>query len=193
MGGKFFLGSCRCSYICLVPKPLFFIFLMNLPFESLSPQSKIWIYQSEQSFSASEQEVMAHRLEKFLNTWASHGSEMLTGYTFKHQKFIIVGIDESMAGASGCSVDKLMQFMQAMGNQLQLNLIDRSIAYVEDEQIKICQFSQIKHLVAQGVIHQDTPIFNTFITRKSELSNNWIVKASETWTSRYFKPEAELA
>ncbi len=166
---------------------------MNLPFESLSPESRIWIYQSERAFSAAEQESMSITIEQFLNTWSSHGSEMISGFAFKHQRFIIISIDESLTDASGCSIDKLVHFMQNLGNNFQLNLIDRSIAYVENEEIKICQFSQIKNLVGAGTINQDTPIFNTFITTKGELATKWVVKASETWTAKYFKPEASFA
>lgn len=159
---------------------------MNLPFEILKPNCKIWIYQAERNLTLFELELINTKLEDFLSTWSSHGSDLISGYTIKHNRFIIVAFDDASVGASGCSIDKLVNFIQAMGNELQLGLMDRNIAFVKDEQIETVNISQLKMLITLGTINADTPIFNNTITSKADLTNNWLVKASETWTSRYF-------
>ncbi|MFN0048679.1 MAG: hypothetical protein ACKVOU_06125 [Cytophagales bacterium] len=160
---------------------------MSLPFELLSGDSKIWIYQSERNFSAEEQKYISAKLDQFLANWASHGAAIVSGYTFKHQRFVIVAIDEATTNASGCSIDKLVHFMAQLGAEMGLNLMDRNIAFVKSENIESVNISQVKYLITIGDINEQTHIFNNSITTKSALSNNWLVKASETWTSKYFK------
>lgn len=162
---------------------------MNLPFESINLGAKIWIFQSDAIISAFQEENIKQQIEFFLPTWSSHGNELITSYQIKHKRFIIIAVDESTSGASGCSIDKLVHFIQNLGAQLQLNLMDRRIAYVDNGNIATVDISQIKNKIASGEIREETPIFNNSITTKEELSSKWVQKAINSWVAKYFRIE----
>ena len=68
---------------------------MITSFSEMSKDSRIWIYQSNRKFIPSEIEEINSKTVAFLNSWASHGTEMLCSYQIKYERFIIIALDES--------------------------------------------------------------------------------------------------
>ena len=78
---------------------------MLIDFESLPDNSRIWIYQCNRSFSPEELEEITAGLNTFLTQWTAHGSDLKAGFEIKYKRFIIIGLDQAEASASGCSID----------------------------------------------------------------------------------------
>ncbi|NJK83017.1 MAG: hypothetical protein HC912_03570, partial [Saprospiraceae bacterium] len=94
-------------------------------YESLSAQSKVWIYQASRPFT--EQEVMEanHYLLQFAENWVSHNRALKSFAHIYHQQFIVLMVDETQAGASGCSIDSSVHFLQRLAAHFQMDLFDR--------------------------------------------------------------------
>ena len=104
-----------------------------------------------------------------------------------HDQFIVIGVNEALHGASGCSIDKSFQFMRLLGEKLNLNLLERSkVAIRKNAQIQLIDFTEIKSLISSGVIARDTEIFNNTVSIKSELETSWLQQAENSWIKRYF-------
>lgn len=160
---------------------------MLIPFEKLDPQSKIWIYQSDRKFSESEKGIIRQNTESFLVEWTAHGNSLAAGMDILHDQFIIIGVNEALHGASGCSIDKSFQYMRLLGEKLNLNLLERSkVAIRKNAQVQLIDFTEIKGLISSGVISTDTEIFNNTIGTKSELETAWLQPAENSWIKRYF-------
>ncbi len=160
---------------------------MLVPFEKLDPQSKIWIYQSDRKFSEAEKEMIRQNTGAFLVEWTAHGNTLEAGMGILHDQFIVIGVDESLHGASGCSIDKSFQFMRILGEKLNLNLLERSkVAIRKNAQIQLINFTEIKNMVSSGEISFDTEVFNNAIGTKSELETSWLQPAENSWIKRYF-------
>ncbi len=160
---------------------------MLVPFEKLDSQSKIWIYQSDRKFSEAEKEIIRENTESFLVEWTAHGNTLEAGMSILHDQFIVIGVNEALHGASGCSIDKSFQFMRLLGEKLNLNLLERSkVAIRKNAQIQLIDFTEIKSLISSGVIASDTEIFNNTISTKSELETSWLQQAENSWIKRYF-------
>lgn len=166
---------------------------MNIPFEMMPDNSRIWIYQADRQLSAQEREFVKENIEAFLNEWAAHGSGLNASSTILYNQFLVIAVDEAVVKASGCSIDKQLHFVQALGKELQINFMDRSIiAFLDQKQLSTegeiftANMSDIKKHVADGVIKTDTLTFNNLIETKAQLTNRWIVSANESWLKRYF-------
>lgn len=160
---------------------------MLVPFEKLDPQSKIWIYQSDRKFSDTEKEVIKQNTESFLVEWTAHGNTLAAGMDILHDQFIVIGVNEALHGASGCSIDKSFQFMRILGEKLNLNLLERSkVAFRENAKVHLVDFTEIKGLISSGAISSDTEVFNNTISTKSELESSWVQPAENSWIKRYF-------
>ena len=160
---------------------------MLVPFENLSSDSKIWIYQSDKTLSETEVENIKKKTETFLVEWTAHGQSLQAGMQIIHDQFIIIGVNESVNEASGCSIDKSVNHIRELENSLNLNLLDRSkIALLINRHVQLVNFSEIKELVSNGSINGSTEVFNNAIVSKEALETKWKTPASESWIKRYF-------
>lgn len=154
--------------------------------ESLGQSSRVWVYQAERQLNAKEIEQINKKLSNFISEWNSHGRKLSAGYEVRHNQFVILAVDESQAGASGCSIDSSVKVITTLESQLKISLLDKSkVAYKLGDEIKTAHFSGLKELVQKGEINEETIIFNNHITYLEELKSNWTVKASKCWVSRY--------
>ena len=159
---------------------------MLVPFEKLDPQSKIWIYQSNKKLGEAEKEFVIKNTASFLVDWTAHGNSLEAGVQVLYDQFIIIGVNETINEASGCSVDKSVTYIRELGKALNIDLLERSkIAIKENSQIKLIDFSEIKALVAGGVITSDTKVFNNAIVSKGEMESDWLLPAANSWLKRY--------
>ena len=160
---------------------------MIVPFEKLSPESRIWIYQSDKKLTAEEKEIIEHKTSSFLQAWTAHGNSLEAAITIMYDQFIVIGVNEAVNEASGCSIDKSVNYMRELGARLNINLLERSKVAVRDKAIiKLIDFSDIKKAVSEGLISENTEVFNNAIASKKEIDTSWIKPASESWIKRYF-------
>lgn len=161
---------------------------MLVPFERLDSQSKIWIYQSGKKFSEDEKDFIIKKTESFLIEWTAHGNSLEAGVQILYNQFIIIGVNENINDASGCSIDKSVNYMRELGKRLNTNLLERSkVAIKENTQIKLVNFSEIKYLVSEKLITSETQVFNNAIVSKKELETDWLQPAVNSWIRRYFE------
>ena len=67
----------------------------------------------------------------------------------RYNRFIILIVDESHAGASGCSIDKSVHFMQQLEQEYGINLFDRfNLAYRNGEEILSVPRAKFEELLA---------------------------------------------
>lgn len=160
---------------------------MIVPFNELEPESKIWIYQSGRKLTLEEQQFIMEKTRLFLSDWTAHGQKLRAGVDIFYDQFIVIGVNEAVNEASGCSIDKSVHFIRTLGEALNLNFLDRSnIALRHDLDIELVSFTQIKKLISEGQISSESKVFNHSITTKAELNIKWEQPISDSWLNRYF-------
>ncbi len=160
---------------------------MLVPFENLDGQSKIWIYQSNRSFTEIEKDIILKKTELFLAEWTAHGHSLEAGVQIVYNQFIIIGINEAINEASGCSIDSSVNHIRELGKQLNIDLLEKSkVAIKNNTSLALVDFTNIKKMVNEGDITADTEVFNNTIVSKKELESNWIISAGDSWLKRYF-------
>lgn len=160
---------------------------MNVPFDKLNPDSRIWIYQSNRKFTEKEKIFILDKTEQFLHEWTAHGHNLQAGVKIFYDQFIVIGVNEAVNEASGCSIDKSFDFIRSLGKALDLNLLERSkVALKNQTEIDLVNFSEIKRMIDKGVITPESNVFNNAIVTKNELDNKWVQPVKESWMKRYF-------
>ena len=87
---------------------------MLVDFKELPDHSRIWIYQANRSFTDAELEEISADLSLFLQQWTAHGSQLKAGFEIRYKRFLVIGLDQSAASASGCSIDASVHFIQQL-------------------------------------------------------------------------------
>lgn len=160
---------------------------MLVSFNKLASDSKIWIYQSSKKLSQEEQIFIIKHTESFLVEWTAHGQSLQAAMQILYDQFLVIGVNEAVNEASGCSIDKSVNHVRELEQSLNINLLDRSkIAIQKNNQVELIDFSEINRLVADGTISSETKIFNNAIVSKGELESSWLKPAADSWIKRHF-------
>ena len=107
---------------------------MIVDFSELPSTSKVWIFQSNRSLNDEELESIQHKLADFLSQWTAHGADLKAGFEFRYKRFIIVALDQQQNKATGCSIDALIHFVQALETTLSIDLLDKmNVSYKQGE------------------------------------------------------------
>ncbi|MEH6306862.1 ABC transporter ATPase [Olivibacter sp. CPCC 100613] len=148
---------------------------------------RVWIYQASRPFNANEEEIVLNKLAAFTSQWKAHGKELAAYVEIKYHLFIVITVDQSFAMPSGCSIDKSVHILKELEGELDISLFDRmQIAYKEGAAIRIAPRAKFEQLIAQGVITENTIVFNNLVDNGDDLLTKWEVPFKESWHARVF-------
>ncbi len=148
----------------------------------LSPESRIWIYQSSKEFTPTEVQQINILATEFVITWSAHGAALKAAAEVLHKRFLVIGVDEQQAAASGCSIDKSVALVKKIEADFNTDLLDRmQIAYRNGNEIKTFKLQQASSLMEKAELTENTVIFNNLVTTKKDWETNWEVKLKDSW------------
>lgn len=154
---------------------------------NISENARLWIYQSDRILNNDEVNAIQKILNEFTSEWQAHGHALAALGEVIHSQFIVLSVDEQIAGATGCSIDKSVNLMKEIEQQFGINLFDRfRIAFRQDQSIINCNKEEFTQLIQSGKIKSDTPVFNNLISTRKELLSNWEIPFRQSWHSRVF-------
>ncbi len=161
---------------------------MLVPFSSLPSHARIWIYQSSRVFSSVENEEISAILNTFLSNWATHGTPLKTAFEVRYNRFIIIGLDEEVKGASGCSIDASVHMIQSLEKRYKLELLDKmNVCYRDADQIRYTPLKEFRKLAKTPKVTPETIVFNNLVVDKAEYESHWEVPAYDSWHARFIK------
>ncbi|MDJ0367879.1 hypothetical protein QMK33_22265 [Hymenobacter sp. H14-R3] len=160
---------------------------MYVAFDHLPPQARVWIYQASRPLNEEELMPLLPRLAAFAEEWTSHGRQLAASAQFLHRQFLVIGLDEAVAGASGCSIDASVRFVQELEQRLGLTLLEKSrMAFLSNGELSFLTRPELRAAIAAGQVQVNTLYFNNTLTTKSELDEQWPAPAGQTWLATYF-------
>src|SRR4051812_234084 len=129
--------------------------------DNFSPESRVWIYQSNRTFTLSEALDIEAMLSKFSSEWRSHGAEVDAYGNLFFGQFIVLMADERKAGVSGCSTDSSVRFIKQLGTQFHVDFFERTtLAFVVKGKIQLLPMSQLNYAMENYFIDANTLYFN---------------------------------
>jgi hypothetical protein len=159
---------------------------MLVNFDTLPENSRIWIYQSNRSFSEVELNEISSKLNVFLHTWVAHGADLKAGFEIKYKRFIVIALDQDKQSATGCSIDASVQFIQELERIYSVDLMDKmNVSYKQGEYVAYKTLTDFKKMAKNKAVSKNTIVFNNLVNSKSEYQEFWEVPASESWHSRF--------
>ena len=160
---------------------------MNVAFDRLPPRARVWIYQASRPLTETELIPLLPRLAAFAEEWTSHGRQVAASAQFLHRQFLVIGLDEEVAGASGCSIDASVRFVRELEQLLGVGLLEKSqMAFLADGELRLLTRRELRAAIAAGQVRADTLYFNNTVSTKGELDEQWPAPAGQTWLSSYF-------
>jgi hypothetical protein len=161
---------------------------MLVDFNTLPEESRVWIYQANRSFSEEELQEIKSKLDIFVQNWTAHGNDLQAGYTIKYKRFIILGLNQALNAASGCSIDASVHFIQQLEKTYKVDLLDKmNVSYKQGEFVAYKSLTDFRKMVKDKAVSKNTIVFNNLVSNIAEFNENWEVPASESWHGRFLK------
>ncbi|MDB4728304.1 hypothetical protein OAF63_05895 [Saprospiraceae bacterium] len=154
-------------------------------YNSLPDTTRIWIYQSNRPISDEKLPELKVQIQQFAKNWVSHNRELKAFGDVLHNQFVVLMVDESMAGASGCSIDSSVHFVQSLERNFGLSLFDRmTFTYQDGEEVKSAPRDEFAQLYAEGKINDETLVFDNLVKNKAEFEARWLKPLGQSWHKR---------
>ena len=149
---------------------------MLAEFHNLPEESRIWLYAAENALSKDKQNYILNVISEDLEGWNAHQQPLTAGVTILENHFIVIALDESKNGASGCSIDTLQKTIQKIEKELSIRLMNRLNVFCEIEGKIVC----VPSFKLENIAKADTPFYDLTILTKSDL-NTYLKPISEGW------------
>jgi len=110
--------------------------------------TKVWLYQTHRAVEHQEQELLQNQMDVFAAQWQAHGKNLQAKFWFHNPYLLICEVDETIWGASGCSIDSKVRFLKDMNDRYELDFFVRmkTIVKFPDGKFKQVDFADIKQL-----------------------------------------------
>jgi hypothetical protein len=152
-----------------------------------SENSRVWIYQSDKELSDVQSRQILDQLNSFAAEWTAHNNQLKAKAEVRYNRFLILTVDETQAGASGCSIDKSVNFMKKLEQQFGINLFDRfNFAYRNGNQVLSTPRHNFEELLKAGKINSNTIVFNNLVQNLQQLETKWEVPFKDSWHVQLF-------
>jgi hypothetical protein len=141
--------------------------------QQLPDHSKVWLYQADRAFTATEKEWLQEVLTKFVAEWAAHGTKLTAAGEVVGDYHIVLAVDETAYGASGCSIDTSVRFIKGLGDELGINFFNRLNMLLEIEgELQLVPFLQLSN-------YPTAQVFNPMIETLKEWRGNWEIPVAD--------------
>lgn len=142
--------------------------------ENLPKSSNVWLYQADRELTENEIIFINDELNVFIREWATHGTQLHGSFEVKHNRFVVLAVDENKVPTSGCSIDTSVHKMKEIGAKIKVDFFNRMNLFVTKEgEWRKVHISDLKDF-------KDWTMFNPMIKTLGDLSVNWEISVEDS-------------
>ena len=152
-------------------------------FEDLPDSARVWVFGSDRPLKGRNAEILLAEVDRFLAGWKAHGAPLTVGRSWKHDRFLAIAVDQSTAGASGCSIDGLFRTLKSLEPKLGASLVTSGMVFFRDTsgEILCSPRERFAELGSEGKVSASTEVFDPTVTSLGEWRARFELKAGESW------------
>jgi hypothetical protein len=154
--------------------------------EDLPDNARTWVFGADHDLDDSAADLLLRDVDRFLSQWHAHGAPLTAARDWKHQRFLTVAVDQSTAGASGCSIDGLFRNLKALEPRLGASLVTSGLIFYRDRKghVVAVDRDRFTELSAEGKIAADTRVFDPTVTTLGEWRARFEQNAGDSWHAK---------
>ena len=154
-----------------------------VPFEMLPDSSRVWVFGSDKPLTEEGTNLLLAGVDAHLGDWKAHGAPLTVGREWRDGRFLVVAVDQSSAGATGCSIDGLFRVLQQLEREVGANLVAGGRVFYRDDHgaVQSTSRNELASLTQSGVITKDTVVFDTALTDLGTWRACFERRAKESW------------
>lgn len=154
--------------------------------EDLPDDSRVWVFGADQDLDEGATDLLLREVDKFLAEWHAHGAPLTTARDWRDKRFLTIAVDQSTAGASGCSIDGLYRSLKTLQQRLGASLVTSGLVFYRDRKGKVQSVDRERFsaLGASSSVKPDTRVFDPTVTTLREWRARFELNAEDSWHSR---------
>jgi len=152
-------------------------------FNALPHDARLWVFAATDPITGDRADQLLAAVDEWLAEWKAHGEPLTCARDWRDDRFLVIGVDQSTAGASGCSIDALFRVLQDLQSSLGSSLVGGGRVFYRDRDGKISSTSRgdFATKAAKGEVDADTIVFDTSLNRAIDFRNRFENRAGESW------------
>lgn len=137
-----------------------------VPFSDLPDDARCWVFAADAPLDEVDSPRLLAAVDAYLLTWRAHGAPLTCAREFRDEHFLVVGVDERTADASGCSIDGLFRILQGMEEGIGTSMVVGGRVHFRGAEGMVfgCSRAEFGALAAAGDVTGETPVFDTTVT-----------------------------
>lgn len=157
-------------------------------FSDLPDHGRLWVFPMSRRLSEEESHTLLGEVDAFLDSWAAHGEPLLSARDLHDRHVLLVGVDEDVSAPSGCSIDALVNRLEALGDRFGVTMVEHGpVWYRDGEDVRVVSRADFRALARDGSVGPDTPVFETTLTRVHQLRTAGVERpARDAWHGKAF-------
>lgn len=154
-----------------------------VPFASLPPDARVWVFAASRPLTDDEAAGLLAPVDAYLAQWKAHGDPLTVGREWRDARFLVVGVDQRAAGASGCSIDALYRTLQQLEGPLGTSLVagGRVFWRASDGSVQGGTRDTFAAAAARGEVTRTTIVFDTNVVSAAQYAEGFVRAAGESW------------
>lgn len=158
-------------------------------FESLPDSARTWVFAADRNLSNSQSRQLLNAVDEFLGQWKAHGSPLAVGRDWRDGRFLTIAVDQSSAGASGCSVDGLYRLLKSLEERVGADLVGggKIIFRERSGAIQAASRDDFVKLAAKGEVTPATRVFDPTVASLGDWRGRFESDAANSWHAALIK------
>ncbi len=150
--------------------------------DSLSDNSKIYIFPANRKLYPKEIPVIQERITHFLKEI----SAIDVYFEMKYDRFLVLIVSHETP-LNMEQNDALVNLFQELEKEYKISLLDKvNVCFKQGEYVQLKEMNAFKKLIKSKGVSKKTIVFNNLVTTKSEYDCCWETPAEDSWISHYF-------
>ena len=153
--------------------------------EDLPANARTWVFGADRNLDEGATDLLLRDVDRFLSQWHAHGAPLTAARDWRDGRFLTVAVDQSTAGASGCSIDGLFRSLKAMESRLGASLVTSGLVFYRDRKgaIESVDRERFTALSVEGRVSPKTRVFDPTVTTLGEWRARFEIDAAHSWHS----------
>ncbi len=152
-------------------------------FSSLPDSARLWVFACDPVPEGTARSLLLNAADEFLDRWQAHGEPLTCARDWRDERFLAIAVDQSTAGASGCSIDGLFRTLRSLEASIGSRIVGGgSILFrAPDGSVACVSRDEFSAMAERGETSRSTMVFDTAITSAREWREKFEITAGDSW------------
>jgi hypothetical protein len=156
---------------------------MRVAFDRLPDHARVWVFGASSPLAPASRDQLLAVVDAYLDQWQAHGAPLTCARDWRDERFLVVGVDQSVAGASGCSIDALFRALQGLEREVGTSLVAGGRVFFRDTNgnVRCTDRPTFARLAGSKQVGASTPVFDVTVTSAGDYRARFERVAGESW------------